>query len=184
MLKLEDITIANGDFTLAADLTVAPGSSVAVIGPSGAGKSTLLEAIAGFRELRRGHILWQGQDLTDLPPGKRPVAMLFQDGNLFPHLTASAECRTGFAAKRPAHTVRARAGPICAFTGSGWPIRARANQRNCLADSKAASRWRGFWFSNAPVCCLMNLSRPLAPHSRPRCWIWSPNWYPRPGLRC
>lgn len=88
MLKLEDIIIANGDFTLAADLTVAPGSSVAVIGPSGAGKSTLLEAIAGFRELRRGHIRWQGQDLTDLPPGKRPVAMLFQDGNLFPHLTA------------------------------------------------------------------------------------------------
>lgn len=88
MLKLENCLIANGNFALTADMVVAAGSSVAVIGPSGAGKSTLLEAIAGFREFDRGQMSWQGKDLTGLPPGQRPVAMLFQDGNLFPHMTA------------------------------------------------------------------------------------------------
>lgn len=88
MLRLEKCRIANGGFALSADLGVAEGSTVAVIGPSGAGKSTLLEAIAGFRELDRGRISWRGGQVSDLPPGKRPVAMLFQDGNLFPHLTA------------------------------------------------------------------------------------------------
>ncbi|WP_306116910.1 MULTISPECIES: ATP-binding cassette domain-containing protein [unclassified Roseovarius] len=88
MLKLDGCRIANGDFALSADMEISERSTVAVIGPSGAGKSTLLEAIAGFRDLERGKISWRGRDLTDLPPGKRPVAMLFQDGNLFPHMTA------------------------------------------------------------------------------------------------
>lgn len=56
------------------------------MGPSGAGKSTLLAAIAGFLPPSEGQILWRGQPLDGLAPGKRPVGMLFQDGNLFPHL--------------------------------------------------------------------------------------------------
>ncbi len=88
MLKLEGCRIANGDFALSTDMDIAEGSTVAVIGPSGAGKSTLLEAIAGFRDFDRGRVSWRGREVTGLPPGKRPVAMLFQDGNLFPHLTA------------------------------------------------------------------------------------------------
>ncbi len=95
MLKLDRIAIANGDFTLHADVTIAAGSSVAIIGPSGAGKSTLLEAVAGFRTVPEGRILWRDEDLTDLPPGKRPVAMLFQDGNLFPHLSAAQNVGLG-----------------------------------------------------------------------------------------
>ena len=88
MLKLDKIAIANSDFSLRADAAISAGSSVAIIGPSGAGKSTLLEAIAGFRTMTEGRILWRNENLTNLPPGKRPVAMLFQDGNLFPHLDA------------------------------------------------------------------------------------------------
>ncbi|CAG0911631.1 unnamed protein product, partial [Cyprideis torosa] len=57
-----------------------------VLGPSGAGKSTLLDAIAGFRVPTQGRILWQGTDLTHAAPNTRPVSILFQDGNLFPHL--------------------------------------------------------------------------------------------------
>ncbi|EPX86775.1 Thiamin ABC transporter, ATPase component / Thiamine transport ATP-binding protein thiQ [Salipiger mucosus DSM 16094] len=75
-----------GDFALDADLALAPGRRVAVIGPSGAGKSTLLDAIAGFRRPARGRILWGGQDVTEAPPDRRPVASLFQENNLFPHL--------------------------------------------------------------------------------------------------
>ncbi|KZK84568.1 Thiamine import ATP-binding protein ThiQ [Pseudovibrio sp. Ad13] len=95
MLKLSSCLIANGRFQLQANLHVEAGSSVAVIGPSGAGKSTLLEAIAGFRELSQGRIFWKKQELTKQAPGKRPIAMLFQDGNLFPHLTAAQNAALG-----------------------------------------------------------------------------------------
>ncbi|MFZ5962346.1 ATP-binding cassette domain-containing protein [Thalassococcus sp. BH17M4-6] len=87
MLRLEGVDIRAGDFALSADLSLQPGERVAVIGPSGAGKSTLLDAIAGFRVPQAGRITWQGRDLGPLAPGKRPVSMLFQDNNLFPHLS-------------------------------------------------------------------------------------------------
>ncbi len=88
MLTLEHLALRQDDFTLTAHLTVAPCQRVAVLGPSGAGKSTLLSAIAGFLEPAAGRILWQGQDLTGMPPGQRPLSMVFQDNNLFPHLNA------------------------------------------------------------------------------------------------
>jgi thiamine transport system ATP-binding protein len=87
MLKLDDVVIENGGFFLSADFEVAPGRKVAVIGPSGAGKSTLIGGIAGFHPIERGRLLWQHTDLTEAAPGARPLAMLFQDGNLFPHLS-------------------------------------------------------------------------------------------------
>ncbi|TDK50019.1 ATP-binding cassette domain-containing protein [Antarcticimicrobium luteum] len=95
MLRLEDAVIRNGEFTVRADWAVDGGARVAVIGPSGAGKTTLIEAIAGFRPLERGRILWDGRDITGDAPGKRPVAMLFQDGNLFPHLTVAENAGLG-----------------------------------------------------------------------------------------
>lgn len=98
MLKLDGCVIANGDFSVAADLQIEQGRRLAVIGPSGAGKTTLIEAIAGFLPLRQGRILWRGLDLSSLAPGKRPVAMLFQDGNLFPHLTVAQNAGLGLQA--------------------------------------------------------------------------------------
>jgi thiamine transport system ATP-binding protein len=95
MLRLEGITIGNGDFTVTADFAVPTGRKLAVIGPSGAGKSTLVEAIAGFLPVLRGRLLWEGTDITDAAPGKRPVAMLFQDGNLFPHLSVAQNVGLG-----------------------------------------------------------------------------------------
>lgn len=98
MLRLENCKIENGGFIVSADLQIKSGSRLAVIGPSGAGKTTLIEAIAGFLPLRQGRILWGNQDLTELPPGKRPVAMLFQDGNLFPHLSVAQNAGVGLRA--------------------------------------------------------------------------------------
>ena len=71
MLALTDLTLAQGGFRLHADLRVATGARVALIGPSGAGKTTLLSAIAGFLAPARGRILWNGADITALPPGAR-----------------------------------------------------------------------------------------------------------------
>jgi thiamine transport system ATP-binding protein len=85
MLQLENIHITQGDFSLTANFTVPHGAQVAVIGPSGAGKSTLLGAIAGFVPAQ-GRITWNGAALVP-DPGARPVSILFQDNNLFPHLS-------------------------------------------------------------------------------------------------
>jgi len=98
MLKLEGCVIRNGAFRLEADMEVARGRRVAVIGPSGGGKTTLLEAIAGFVDLEAGRLSWDGADMGGLAPGARPVAMLFQEGNLFPHLTAAQNVGLGLRA--------------------------------------------------------------------------------------
>ncbi len=95
MLTLERLRIEQDAFTMSADLAVAAGQKVAIIGPSGAGKSTLLAAIAGFVAPAAGRILWQGQDLGPLDPGARPMSIIFQDNNLFPHLSAADNVALG-----------------------------------------------------------------------------------------
>lgn len=87
MLRLEALDLSQGDFRLLADFAVAEPGLVAVIGPSGAGKSTLLAAVAGFFPPRAGRVLWNDGDITGLAPSERPVTTLFQDNNLFPHLS-------------------------------------------------------------------------------------------------
>lgn len=95
MLTLETVRIALGDFTLEAGFTVGTGAQVSVIGPSGAGKSTLLAAIGGFVAPASGRIAWNGTRIDRLAPGDRPVATIFQDGNLFPHLSAAQNVGLG-----------------------------------------------------------------------------------------
>mgnify|MGYP001035981379 CR=1 FL=1 len=95
MLTLDKVLIKNGDFRLKADMLIPRGASVAVIGPSGGGKSTLLGAIAGFNEVAEGSITWNGAVISDLPPHKRPMAILFQDNNFFPHLTVAQNVGLG-----------------------------------------------------------------------------------------
>lgn len=94
MLALDGVTVRAGAFALGADLTVPAGARVAVMGPSGAGKSTLLAGIGGFAQTT-GAIRWEGTRIDALPPGRRPVATLFQEGNLFPHLTAARNVALG-----------------------------------------------------------------------------------------
>ncbi len=106
MLELERVAAGPGPggvgsaagFRLRADLTLPGRGIVAVLGPSGAGKSTLLAAIAGFLPLERGRILWQGRDISAERPDARPVSILFQDGNLFAHLSAFDNVALGLGA--------------------------------------------------------------------------------------
>ena len=88
-LKISNFNILQGGFHLTASLPSLAAGIYAVIGPSGAGKSSLLAALGGFMPLQSGAISWMGRDITFLAPDKRPMAMLFQDNNLFPHLSAA-----------------------------------------------------------------------------------------------
>jgi thiamine transport system ATP-binding protein len=94
-LAVERLTVRLGGFTLDADLAVPAGALCAVIGPSGAGKSTLLAAVAGFVTPEAGRITVDGTDLAGQPPAARPVTMLFQENNLFPHLSIAANVGLG-----------------------------------------------------------------------------------------
>ncbi|NSX54275.1 ATP-binding cassette domain-containing protein [Parasulfitobacter algicola] len=88
MLTFENLHITIGDFELRGDIKIETGAQVAIMGPSGAGKSTLFNAVAGFLSPSAGRIVWDGQNITTSVPADRPIALLFQDNNLFPHLTA------------------------------------------------------------------------------------------------
>ncbi|WP_262284324.1 ABC transporter ATP-binding protein [Micromonospora sp. MA102] len=71
----------------ALDLEIADGEFFALLGPSGCGKTTLLRTIAGLEVASGGSVRIGERDVTNLPPGKRDVAMVFQDYALFPHMT-------------------------------------------------------------------------------------------------
>lgn len=94
MLTFDNVTLEQGAFRMTAALDL-PQGITAVIGPSGGGKSTLLAAIAGFITPTTGRILLDNREITGLAPGQRPVSMLFQDNNLFPHLTIAQNVGLG-----------------------------------------------------------------------------------------
>ncbi len=77
------------------DLTVGDGEVVAVLGPSGSGKSTLLRVVAGLERPDAGRVLWNGEDVTDVPPHLRRFGLMFQSYALFPHLTVAGNVAFG-----------------------------------------------------------------------------------------
>lgn len=87
MLTLTDVTWLYRHLPMRFSLNVAAGERVAVLGPSGAGKSTLLSLIAGFLTPASGEISLCGENHTRTAPAQRPVSMLFQENNLFNHLS-------------------------------------------------------------------------------------------------
>jgi thiamine transport system ATP-binding protein len=88
-LEIEGLAFTYEDLVMRFDLAVEAGECVGVVGPSGAGKSTLLALIGGFETPLAGSIKVAGEDIARLPPADRPVTTLFQDFNLFPHLSVA-----------------------------------------------------------------------------------------------
>lgn len=82
-----NLTFDYPDLPMTFQLDMEKGKRLAIVGESGSGKSTLLNLIAGFEQASRGELWLNGENHFATEPAKRPVSMLFQDNNLFPHLT-------------------------------------------------------------------------------------------------
>jgi molybdate/tungstate transport system ATP-binding protein len=88
MLRVESLAVDRDGFTLGEiDLQLGP-EVLSILGPSGCGKTSLVQTVAGHIEPDRGRIHLGDEELTGVPPEKRRAAVVFQDGALFPHLTA------------------------------------------------------------------------------------------------
>lgn len=88
-ISLADVTVRFAQKRLAFDCAIPAGAAVAVAGPSGAGKSTLFNVIAGFERPASGSVALFGKDMAGRDPAERPVSVVFQDNNLFAHLSAA-----------------------------------------------------------------------------------------------
>ena len=85
----------NANDTYTYNLEVKPSEVVAILGQSGSGKSTLLDIVAGFIEPSAGSVVFDGQELLGLSVEKRPITILFQNHNLFEHLTVQKNILLG-----------------------------------------------------------------------------------------
>ena len=101
-LEIEDVTRSFGRERAVAgvSLGVHKGEFFTLLGGSGCGKSTLLRMLAGLETPDRGRILIDGEDMTGVPPWKRPVSMMFQSYALFPHMSVAANVAYGLRQER------------------------------------------------------------------------------------
>lgn len=160
MLALDQVVIRQDDFVLRADLALPAASRIAVIGPSGAGKSTLLSVIAGFFAAAEGRVLWDGQDLTPLPPAARPLSILFQDQNLFPHLSVAQNVGLGLRPdlrldrNQQAAVARALERTGLAGMGTRKPATLSGGQQSRVALARALLRARPLMLLDEPFAAL------------------------------
>ncbi len=95
MIELDQVVYRYDHAEMRFHLAVEAGAFVSVIGPSGAGKTTLLNLIAGFERPDAGTVRLDGRDVTGLTPAERPATTLFQEHNLFAHLTVAQNVGLG-----------------------------------------------------------------------------------------
>jgi thiamine transport system ATP-binding protein len=143
-LSLRDVTVTYDGAVAVSDvsLDLPDGRVLAVLGPSGSGKSTLLRAIAGL-EPATGTIAWDGASLAGVPTHKRGFALMFQDGQLFPHLTVAANVAYPLRLRRmPRPARRRRVAELLALVGlEGYdrrlPLTLSGGERQRVALARA-----------------------------------------------
>src|SRR5574338_1326378 len=102
-IELDHVTKVFGEDVVAVDdvsLRIEDGEFLVLVGPSGCGKSTLLRMLAGLEEVTAGTIRIDGQDVTDLAPRHRDVAMVFQSYALYPHMSVRQNLGYGLKVRR------------------------------------------------------------------------------------
>jgi ABC-type sugar transport system ATPase subunit len=128
------------------DLNIADGERLALVGPSGSGKSTLLRIIAGLEQPTRGRVVIDGQDVTDVPPERRDLAMVFQSYALYPHKTVRENLAFGLRMRKvPRPEIDSRVEAAAASLGlspflNRLPAQLSGGQRQRVAVGRAIVR--------------------------------------------
>jgi putrescine transport system ATP-binding protein len=148
LVEFVNISKKFGDFTAVDNISlkIYPGEFFALLGPSGCGKTTLLRMLAGFETPSSGEILLDGQDISHVPPNRRPVNMMFQSYALFPHL--SVEANIAFGLKRSGlakDAIAARTGEMLQLVqmtnfASRKPHQLSGGQRQRVALARALAK--------------------------------------------
>ena len=110
-ISLSRVTKSFGNVTAVDDVSLAigRGSFFSLLGPSGCGKTTVLRMISGFEDPSSGRIFISGQDMSGVPPFRRPTNLVFQHLSLFPHLTVARNIGFGLEMKKESRARIARA---------------------------------------------------------------------------
>ena len=98
-LSANKCQIKNGEFSVQCDFSVEIGNHLSLFGPSGSGKSSVLLGLAGFLPIIDGDLIYDDKSISKMEPKDRPFDLLFQENNLFPHLTVSRNILLGLGAK-------------------------------------------------------------------------------------
>jgi ABC-type sugar transport system ATPase subunit len=128
------------------DLEIQDGERLVLVGPSGSGKSSLLRIIAGLETPTSGRVEIGGRDVTDVPPEKRDLAMVFQSYALYPHKTVRANLAFGLRMRRTAAPeIDARVRATADLLGLGalldrMPAQLSGGQRQRVALGRAMVR--------------------------------------------
>jgi multiple sugar transport system ATP-binding protein len=148
-IELENVTkVFHGGIVAVDDvsLEIADGEFIVLVGPSGCGKSTLLRMVAGLEEVSDGRISIGGNDVTDLAPRRRDIAMVFQSYALYPHMTVRQNIGYGLKVRRTAKDeTKRRVEDVAALLGledmlDRRPAQLSGGQRQRVAMGRAIVR--------------------------------------------
>jgi len=170
-VRLDGITKRYGDVTAVEDMTldIADGEFVSLVGPSGCGKSTTLETIGGLTSPTEGSVFIDDEDVTDLPPKDRDLAMVFQNIALFPHMDVYDNMSYGLRVRKVESDLIDRrveeAAEIVQLQGmlDRMPSELSGGQRQRVAIGRAIVREPAVFLMDEP---LANLDAKLRVHMR------------------
>jgi len=145
IVRLEGVTKRFGDVLAVdrVDLDIVEKEFFALLGGSGCGKTTLLRLLAGFERPTEGRVFIGGEDMTDVPPHRRPVNMMFQSYALFPHMNVANNVAFGLRQEgRPRDEIRTRVEDALALVelagfGKRKPDQLSGGQRQRVALARA-----------------------------------------------
>ena len=138
------------------DLTIDSGEIFFLLGPSGCGKTTLLRIVAGLHEPTSGRVLFDGQDVTNLPTAKRNAVMCFQSYALWPHMTVEQNIRFGVELHGLSHAEQKQRVQRSAEARADGVAAASAAESTVRRTAAGAWRWHGHWSCIHNVCCWMS----------------------------
>ena len=145
-LEINNVTKSFSQGTAAVkefNLQIQKGELVSFLGPSGCGKTTTLRMVAGFEAPSTGHVSINGEDITDRPPNKRNVGMVFQAYALFPNMTVGDNIGFGLKlAKKPAEEIKQRVDEMLSLIhmpglGDRYPFQLSGGQQQRVALARA-----------------------------------------------